>query len=333
MHACGRRNEEIRLTEGDAPFAASRHEAAPFQDHILVDWEHASLEPGPQFLIQPCLERRPLLRVGLSLDAEPNLGHRDLAEEQAVRYLHIRPRLHPGIGPGLAQFRRDVGVEQPSAQKSTSRTGLRTESPPNSRLANGDRDRRSCRVVADLRVRRRSNSSAATTTTALRPRTVTRCGWPAAARRTTSLNRAFASASFQPSRAGSVLAVRGRSGSRLPFMTILVKNRRDGEGVQVQARRTAEARRPVASGPECGLYGTATRTCTSRSLPGSAGSPPTCSPRAQVGRLPLRHHRAGLPDRHAGGARRRPGRARRQNLVGRAGRAGTLARTPARSAP
>lgn len=89
MHASGRRNEEIRLTEGDVSFATSCYEAAPFQDHILVDWEHASLEPGPQFLIQPSLERRPLLRVGLPLDAEPDLGHRDLAEEQAVRYLHI----------------------------------------------------------------------------------------------------------------------------------------------------------------------------------------------------------------------------------------------------
>ena len=235
MHARGRRDEEIRLTEGDIAFTASRHEPAPFQDHVLVDREHASLEPGPQFPIEPSLQRRPLLRVDPSLDAKPDFGQRDRAEEQAVRYLRTRPRLHSVVGPGLAQFRHDVGVEQPSAQKSTSRTGLRTESPPNSRLASGDRDRRSCRVVAALRVRRRSNSSAATTTTAFRPRTVTRCGWPAAASRTTSLNRAFASASFQSSRAGSVRAVRGRSGSRLLLVTTLVKNRRDGEGLQVQA--------------------------------------------------------------------------------------------------
>lgn len=89
MHASGRRDEEIRLTGGDVAFAASRYEAAPFQEHILVDREHASLKPGPQFLIQPILERRPLLRVGLALDGEPDLGHRDLAEEQAVRYLYI----------------------------------------------------------------------------------------------------------------------------------------------------------------------------------------------------------------------------------------------------
>ena len=89
MHAGGCGNEEIRLTEGDVAFTASRHEAAPFQNHILVDREHASLEPGSQFPIQPSLECRPSLRVGLSLDAEPDLGQRDRAEEQAVRCLRI----------------------------------------------------------------------------------------------------------------------------------------------------------------------------------------------------------------------------------------------------
>ena len=241
MHACGCRNEEIRLTEGDVLLPASCHEAAPFQDHILVDRQHASMEPRPQLQIEPYLKCRPMLRVGFSLDAKPDLRKRDRAEEQSICCLRIRPRLHPVMRPGLAQFRNDVGVEQPTAQKSTSRTGLRTESPPNSRLASGDRDRRSCRVVAALRVRRRSNSSAATTTTAFRPRTVTRCGWPAVASRTTSLNRALASASFQPDRGGSGGPVRGRSGSRLPIVTILVKNRRDGERLQVQAHGCNEA--------------------------------------------------------------------------------------------
>lgn len=237
MHACGRRNEEIRLAESDVPFPASRHEAAPFQAHILVDREHASIEPRPQLHIEPCLECCPMLRVGPFLDAKPNLRKRDRAEKQSVCRLRIRPRLHPVIWPGLAQFRHDVGVEQPSAQMSTSRTGLRTESPPNSRLASGDFDRRSCRVVAAFRVRRRSNSSAATTTTAFRPRTVTRCGWPAVASRTTSLNRALASASFQPDRGGSVCSVPLRSGSRLSIVTTLVKNRRHVERLQAMASK------------------------------------------------------------------------------------------------
>ena len=42
-----------------------------------------------------------------------------------------------------------------------------------------------------------SNSAAPTTTTASRPRTVTRWGRPDDAKRTTSLNFALASASFQ----------------------------------------------------------------------------------------------------------------------------------------
>jgi len=65
MHERGCRNEEIRLTEGDVAFTASCHEAAPFQDHILVDREHASLKPRPQFLIQPSIECRPPLLFGV----------------------------------------------------------------------------------------------------------------------------------------------------------------------------------------------------------------------------------------------------------------------------
>ena len=128
--------------------------------------EHAAVEPGPQALIEPCLKVVPKHRVGLPLDAVADLRQGDRTQEQAVSSLPIRPCLHVVIGLSLAQLRHHVGVEQPSAQRSTSRTGLRTESPPNTRRASGDRDRRSCRLVAASRARRRSNSSAATTTTA-----------------------------------------------------------------------------------------------------------------------------------------------------------------------
>ena len=79
------------------------------------------------------------------------------------RGLGVRPRLHPTVGVGLAQLGHDVGVEQPAVQRSTSRTGLRTNSPPKSSRLSGERDRSSCRL-ASLGARRRSNSSTPTTT-------------------------------------------------------------------------------------------------------------------------------------------------------------------------
>ena len=58
MHPRCRRDEEIRLTEGDALFAAPRHHAAPFQDHVLVEGKNAPIEPPPRCVIKPGVEFR-----------------------------------------------------------------------------------------------------------------------------------------------------------------------------------------------------------------------------------------------------------------------------------
>ena len=116
-----------------------------------------------------------------------------------------------------------------SVQRSTSRTGLRTDPSPKSSRFSGERDRSSCKLIS-LGARRRSNSSTPTTTVS-RPCTVTRCGWPAAASRTTSLSRTLASPNFQ--QGNGVRAVRhaGVSAISLDQATSLVKIHGERQGI------------------------------------------------------------------------------------------------------
>jgi hypothetical protein len=101
------------------------------------------------------------------------------------------------FGPGTAQIREDVGVEQPACQNKTSRTGIgmRSDSISTSRCGEA-----SITAITASPVRlllRRQNSSAEITTTSSRPRTVTCCGPSLRTRLTNSLKRAFASCSSQ----------------------------------------------------------------------------------------------------------------------------------------
>lgn len=138
MHLRGRGDKEIRLTESNRPFSASRDHAAPFQDDFLVHGQNPPGKPGPQPVGKPRLEFLAKYGVCLTLDPETNLGKGDAAEKEVIRRLRIGPRLHAPVGPGLAQLGPDVGIEQPSIHNSTARTGLRTPSSPNSKRFKGD---------------------------------------------------------------------------------------------------------------------------------------------------------------------------------------------------
>lgn len=102
MHLCGRGDKEIRLTERNRPFSASRDHAAPFQDDFLVHGQNTPGKPGPQPVGKPRFEFLAKYGVCLALDPETNLGKGDAAEKEVIRRLRIGPRLHAPVGPGLA---------------------------------------------------------------------------------------------------------------------------------------------------------------------------------------------------------------------------------------
>jgi hypothetical protein len=69
-------------------------------------------------------------RVLLKLDAEANLGKIDLAdlervEERVERVLRVE-RGNARVGSWLSPFRKNIGVQQPSHQRTTSRTFVRS---------------------------------------------------------------------------------------------------------------------------------------------------------------------------------------------------------------
>ena len=223
MHPCRCCNEYVWMTEDNALLSPRLHHAPPLENHFLVDGKNSAGEPRPEFPVQPMVQFFPKPRILLKLDAVPNFGKSNRAQIELLRGLRIRPSLHFWVGLGFAQFGHDIGVHQTSVQRSTLRTGPWMGSRPNSSRLRGEPDKRSCRVGAPLGARSCSNSSAETTTTALRPFTVTRCGCPAAARRTTLLSSAFASPSFQTGSDAWEGTFRSRFAMKKFFVTKLVK--------------------------------------------------------------------------------------------------------------
>jgi hypothetical protein len=99
------------------------------------------------------------------------------------------------VWPSLADFREDVGVEQPGGHRATSRTRIRDRGGSMLLDRCGDVCSASTRTFPLRSPARRRKSSAPMITTSSRPWTVTCCGPSSFARRTTSLNLALASCS------------------------------------------------------------------------------------------------------------------------------------------
>ena len=245
----------LRPALGAAPPGGGN--APPLENHFLVDGKNSAGEPRPEFPVQPMVQFLPKPRILLKLDAVPNFGKSDCAQIEFLRGLRIRPSLHFWVGFGFAQFGHDIGVHQTSVQRSTLRTGPWMGSRPNSSRLRGDPDKRACRVGAPLGARSRSNSSAETTTTALRPFTVTRCGCPVAARRTTLLSLAFASPSFQTGSDAWEGAFRSRFAMTKFFVTNLVKRMLSHGQLSMPPNPRLRNRRSPLQGIPCKVFPTA----------------------------------------------------------------------------
>src|SRR5262249_45743268 len=170
---------------------------APPEHDVFGNGERALHEHGAQFEFQPVVEFRPTTGVGDLFDTKTDLGKRDIAYVQQIKFLRCNEFEHPRFRAWAAQFRDDVGVEQPTVHNTTSRTGNGPRAGSISMSRYGDACSASIKAWPVVSPFRRRNSSADTMKASSRPCTVTSCGPSVFARRTTSEKRALASCSSQ----------------------------------------------------------------------------------------------------------------------------------------
>src|SRR5262249_34616308 len=77
---------------------------------------------------EPCVQLGPAGRIGHQFDAETDLGERDRADVEEIKWLVGDKCDDVAMWPPPAELREDVGVEQPGGHRSTSRAGIRNRS-------------------------------------------------------------------------------------------------------------------------------------------------------------------------------------------------------------
>ena len=103
--------------------APSFHQQAPLEHDVFADREDPVFKHRAQLLLEPVVQRSPLLHVGYQLDAKADFGKRNGTDEEAFKRLRTDESHYLGLRAGAPQFRQDVGVEQVAFHSDTSRTG------------------------------------------------------------------------------------------------------------------------------------------------------------------------------------------------------------------
>src|SRR5579883_453886 len=141
----------------------------PLEHHVFRDLQDALLERRPNFMRQPVVQLRALSRVGDELNAEPDFGKGDRADKEVIEWLSRDERHDFGLGSRATQLGENVGVEQPTRHRLTSRTGIRARLGSMSMSRWGDAWTAATSASPVRSPLRRRNSSAASTTTSSRP--------------------------------------------------------------------------------------------------------------------------------------------------------------------
>ena len=187
------RATEIVQYEAVAALLTFDRHRFPADNHVLGDGEDPLGEERAQCSVKPQADVGAAARVFKLLDAEPDFAERDFRGEQLLAGLS-----GDELGHGRRRFRftqlgNDVGVEEPTPHRLTSRTGDLMVNRSKFTSVSGEAANAVTMSRPEIGRCMRSNSSARTTTTASRPCSVTRCGPRCRACRTTSLSRALAS--------------------------------------------------------------------------------------------------------------------------------------------
>ena len=121
---CGGRYDQVRLRKRNASLAAFLDKKAPPEHHVLGNVKDALLEHRADFVRQPLFEFGSLNGVFDHLYAVSDLGKRYGAHEQLVQRLRRDERDDARFGAGPAELGNNVGIEQPTAHRLTSRTSM-----------------------------------------------------------------------------------------------------------------------------------------------------------------------------------------------------------------
>jgi len=135
---CRGGDEDIRVAEGVASFAPGLDHETPLKQDVLGDGQCSAVEQGSQPLVQPEVQLGPTFGIADQLDSESNLGEGHLADIQVAQRLRSDEPLNRGLGLLASKLRKDVGIEQPSSHRSTSRTGPEIGGCSNSISARGE---------------------------------------------------------------------------------------------------------------------------------------------------------------------------------------------------
>src|SRR5262245_8920936 len=102
-----RRDEQIGLRERVSCLPAVLDEEAPLEQHVLTDVEHPLSEQRPDLMGEPCVQLGPAVRIGHRFDAETNLGERDRADVEEIKWLFGDKCDDAAMWPSPAELRED----------------------------------------------------------------------------------------------------------------------------------------------------------------------------------------------------------------------------------
>src|ERR1700722_11361542 len=94
----------------------------PSDNNVFRNAKDTARKQRPQASLQPKTKVGPASRIPQLLDAVRDFRQGDVGDEQRLAWLSRDEIDDPGIGPGLAQFGNDVGVEQPTSHSLIFRT-------------------------------------------------------------------------------------------------------------------------------------------------------------------------------------------------------------------
>ena len=157
-------------------FATIFDQEPPPEHDVLGDGEDALLEHRPYLVREPIIEFGAPLGIRDEFDAETDFGEGHRTHIEKIERLCGDEGEDFTFWLGAAQFREDVGVEQPAGHKETSRTGISVR--PGSMLISrcGEACIAAIKASPVRSPLRRRNSLAEMITTSSRPCTVTCCG-------------------------------------------------------------------------------------------------------------------------------------------------------------
>src|SRR5665811_1885171 len=152
-----------------ARFAALFDQETPLEHNVFGDRENTLLEYRPHLVRKPIIPLSAMVGVANEFDTESDFGEDHRAHIERFERLGGDEGEHFLFWPRSAQFRQNIGVEQPAHHKVTLRTGIIARFGSRSKSRDGE----SCMATINASpVRsplRRRNSSAEMTTTSSRP--------------------------------------------------------------------------------------------------------------------------------------------------------------------